>query len=325
MSRMSSLANNAPNLQNSVFEKMRLNGGLLTDQEAVDSFLLSLQSAGRSDATIRTYVEALDLLRRFSADNGMPPLLALSTEHLRAFLKSLYDKGNKPATVRNRWASIGAFYKWAADEGERPDNPMLRIKPPQVPERVLPHYSSDDVSRVLAPIPEKATDELNLRDRAIIITLFDTGLRATELCSLRREQLNLRERTITVRGKGGKERAVGIGATTASAIDRYLRRRRVHTPWLFSQRDGTHVSTNTLRMLLQRRYAAGGVAFRGAHAFRRGFGIEFLQAGGDPNDLKTLAGWSSYEMLRRYTRATETLRGIAAHRKFSPADRLNRR
>ena len=65
-----------------------------------------------------------------------------------------------------------------------------------------------------------------------------------------------------------------------------------------------------------------GLRFRGMHAFRRGFAITFLDAGGDPKDLRTLAGWDSPQMLRRYTKATETTRALKAHRRFSPVDRL---
>ncbi len=323
----SSLVRSYPNLRNRESEKTHLNGGVLRDEAAIDSFVLSLESRGRSKATLSTYLEALSALQGFLRSRGMPPLLAVTGEHVRAFLKELYDRGNRPATVRNRWASLSAFYGWAAEEGELPGpgNPMQRVRPPQIPERILPHYTEEDIQRLMAHLPEKTGDEMALRDRAIILTLFDTGLRAAELCDLRLDVLSLRERTILVHGKGGKERAVGIGATTAAAIDRYLRKRRRVNPWLFASKDGTPLKTSGLRAVLQRRFEAAGVEFRGAHAFRRGFGITFLQAGGDPNDLKTLAGWSSYEMLRRYTRATETQRGLEAHRRFSPADRLTKR
>ena len=148
-------------------------------------------------------------------------------------------------------------------------------------------------------------------------------MRASELCGIRLDGLNLRQRVIAVRGKGGKERLVGIGSMSAVTIDRYLRRRRADSPWLYSTKEGSALKNSGLRALLMRRFAEAGVEFRGAHAFRRGFGISFLQAGGDPNDLKTLAGWNSYEMLRRYTKATESERGVEAHHRFSPADRLS--
>ena len=253
----------------------------------------------------------------------MPALLALTGDHLRTFFKELYDRGNKPGSVRNRWASLSAFYGWATEEGELLNgNPMDRVKPPQVPDQILPHYTNQDIECLLKALPEKSVDENVLRDRAIILTLFDTGMRAAELCGLRLETLNLRQRVVAVKGKGGKERLVGVGSVTAVTIDRYLRRRRVESGWLFSSKDGMALKNSGLRALLLRRFGEAGVQFRGAHAFRRGFGISFLRSGGDPNDLKTLAGWNSYEMLRRYTKATESERGVEAHHRFSPADRL---
>ena len=115
--------------------------GVLSDEATLDSFVLSLQARCRSQATLSTYSEAIENLRRFVAEKPMPPLLALSGEHLRAFFKELYDRGNKPGSGRNRWASLSAFYGWAEGEGELPNaNLMDRVKPPQVPDQILPHY-----------------------------------------------------------------------------------------------------------------------------------------------------------------------------------------
>ena len=140
--------------------------GVLSDEAALDSFVLSLQARGRSKATLSTYSEAIENLRRFAGEKGMPPLLALSGEHLRAFFKELYDRGNKPGSVRNRWASLSAFYGWAEEEGELPNgSPMDRVKPPQVPDQILPHYTLEDITRLLKALPEKSADENVLRDR----------------------------------------------------------------------------------------------------------------------------------------------------------------
>ena len=76
--------------------------------------------------------------------------------------------------------------------------------------------------------------------------------------------------------------------------------------------------------MMVRRFADAGIEFKGIHAFRRAFGISFLENGGDPNDLKTLAGWSSWSMLSRYTAATETSRALRAHQEHSPVARLMR-
>jgi integrase/recombinase XerC/integrase/recombinase XerD len=256
----------------------------------------------------------------------MPPLVALSTEHLREFFNHLCNLGNKPSTVSVRYRGVQQFYKWLVLEGERTDNPVERIPAPRVPDKLQPHYGEDELNAVLASIPATSRDPVILRNRAILLTLFDTGLRTGELCGLRTEDLNLRDLALAVRqGKGGKDRVVGMGAATAQGIERYLRRRQSPSPWLFEARGGGPLTYNAVRQLLQRIFDNAGVAFRGAHAFRRGFAISFLDAGGDPDDLRTLAGWDSPQMLRRYTKATERERALKAYRKFSPVDRLGAR
>jgi len=117
----------------------------------------------------------------------MPPLVSLTAEHIREYLNSLYERGNKPATVVNRFRSLQQFYRWLVEEGERTDSPMDRISPPRVPDQILPHYGPNDIQKVLDTIGVKSRDVLALRDRAMIITFFDTGLRARELCGLKME------------------------------------------------------------------------------------------------------------------------------------------
>jgi site-specific recombinase XerD len=251
--------------------------------------------------------------------------VALTTEHLREFLLSLYERGNSPATIANRYRSLQQLYRWLVEEGERPDNPMSRIPPPKVPDKILPHYSPGEVQRVLDAIGSRSKDVLALRDRAVIISFYDTGVRARELCSMRMEDLDLGGLSILVHGKGGKERRVGIGYQAAQAIDRYHRRRKVASRHVFCDQRGGPMTFNSVKMLMMRRFQAAGVPFHGVHGFRRGFAISFLDAGGGPEDLARLAGWDSPQMLRRYTRATETERALKAHRAFSPGDQLQTR
>jgi len=126
-----------------------------------------------------------------------------------------------------------------------------------------------------------------------------------------------------VTGKAGKQRRVSFGYQTAQTIDRYLRKRGVKSPWLWLASGQRPLNTNSLRMMLARRFKNAGVKFRGAHAFRRAFAMSYLAAGGQEGDLKELGGWESFAMVSRYARGNAAERAIDAHKKFSPGDRLN--
>lgn len=263
-------------------------------------FVLALRASGRSEKTAWTYQQALDQLQRFSDRAGMPPPEAMSAEHLREFLLSLYQRGNRAGTVANRYGALRAFYKWLVEEGERRDNPLDRIPAPKLEEQIQPHYTPDAVNRLLVAC--QGRDTLGLRDTAIILTLYDTGIRGQELCDLTLDALDLKALTLRVKGKGGKERIVGLGYKAAKAIDRYLRKRRGDSPHLFLNRSGEPPQFNTIRLMLTRRFHQAGLQFRGVHAFRRAFAISYLASGGSAEDLRVLAGWDSPQMLRRYTR-----------------------
>ena len=288
----------------------------------------ALQAAGKSRKTLQTYREAAVALAAFSARKGMPLLEEIRREHMEDFFGELRRRGNKPATVRNRHASLRALFTWMIREDIRHDHPLERIPMPRIPEQVLPHYSDDDVLALLDAIPNKGTDLLALRDRSLLLILCDTGVRGQELCDINVADVDREARQVhIVSGKGGRGRVVAYSAETAMSVTRYLRRRGGReqlgrTAPLFALRDGRPLTVNSLRRLLERRFAAAGVEYRGVHAFRRTFGIGFLEAGGDPIDLKELAGWSSWSMLHKYTRATARSRALRAHEEHSPVARL---
>ncbi len=295
----------------------------LPDEPLVTGWELAMRASGRADKTLTTYLDTLNALRRFLAERGMPGLTEVTTEHLREWFNDLYQRGNKPATVSVRYRAMQQFFKWLVTEGERKDNPLERVAPPKVPEELQPDYKPEDIEAILAAIPANSKDPLLLRDRAILLTLYDTGLRGAELCGVMVDDLDWRELTITVRqGKAGKQRVVSIGPVAAQAIERYLRRRGIDVPYLFATREQGPMTPNAIRQILGRLFKRAGVEFRGTHGFRRSFALQFLNNGGDPSDLRAICGWSSYAMLRRYTAAQETERAIRAHRKYSPASHL---
>ncbi len=293
----------------------------ISDHDLIRGFILALGAGGRKSRTLFIYEDSIRKLSVFARSLGLSGLATMNRIVVRHWLSSLHQQGNKPATVSIRYRSLNRFFRWCVEEEERGDNPMDHVEPPKIPSEIQAYYRPDDVETVVKSIGRSTPH--NLRDAAMVMVLYDSGVRAAELSGMKIDDLDWRDRTILVRGKAGKQRRVSIGSKSAMAIERYLRKRGTKSDWLWLGSGSKPLNTNGLRMMLQRRFKEAGVKFRGAHAFRRGFAMEYLASGGQEGDLKELGGWQDYAMVSRYAKANAGERAIAAHKKLSPGDRLN--
>ncbi len=293
----------------------------ISDDDLIRGFILALGAGGRKPRTLFIYEDSIRKLSDFARNLGLSGLATMDRVVVRHWLSSLHQRGNKPATVSMRYRSLNRFFRWCVDEDERPNNPMDHVDPPKIPSEIQAYYQPDDVETVVRSIGRSTS--YNLRDAAMVMVLYDSGVRAAEICGMRVEDLDWRDRTILVTGKASKQRRVSIGSKSAMAIERYLRKRGTKSDWLWLGSGNKQLNTNGLRMMLQRRFADAGVKFRGAHAFRRGFAMQYLASGGQEGDLKELGGWQDYAMVSRYAKANAGERAISAHKKLSPGDQLN--
>ena len=107
---------------------------------------------------------------------------------------------------------------------------MDRVDPPKIPSEIQAYYQPHEVETVVKAIGRSTPH--NLRDAAMVMVLYDSGVRAAELCGMKVDDLDWRDRTILVTGKASKQRRVSIGHKTAQAIERYLRKRPAKSDWL---------------------------------------------------------------------------------------------
>jgi len=243
---------------------------------------------------------------------------------VRAFVLAFSETHN-PGGVHGAFRAVRAFCNWYATEAETWKNPILKVQAPKVPQELLEPVNLDDLSAMLDTCKTKSL--VDLRDKAVLLFLLDSGCRRAEFCSLNMADLDMLTGAVTVQhGKGGRRRVTFIGAQTRKAMLAYLRVRRGMTsdaPLWIDERD-QRLSFTALRAMLVRRAERAGVPAPTVHSFRRGFAINSLRAGVDLVSLQRLLGHVNLSVIQRYlSQTTEDL--AAAHRQSSPVDRMMNR
>jgi integrase/recombinase XerD len=213
------------------------------------------------------------------------------------------------AYASNQYRALQQFFKWLAAEDQLPD-PMAGLAPPRMSDKLVPVFAPGELARLERACAGRSFAQR--RDTAILAVLTATGIRLSELAGLRCGDLDLWQREITVRGKGGKDRIVRIGHQAARSLDRYLRARsrhaQAHRPqlWLGAGNREPLTGAGIYQMITRRGRQAGVDAF--PHRFRHHFSHTWLDRGGPEGDLMELNGWTSPQMLRRYGASARSAR-----------------
>ena len=270
-----------------------------------------------------SYARDIVLLCEFAAGDETS-VERLTRSQLEELVRQLMSQGRSPRSVARAIACYRGFYRFLMIEGRLKANPAEDLRAPRA-WRSLPRYLSiEDVDRLLAQ-PDITTVR-GLRDRALIELLYATGLRVSELISLRPGDVNLEASYLTCTGKGGKQRVVPIGDEAAAWVSRYLRDARTvllgrrRSPRLFVNARGagpglTRVGFWKILKAYGRR--AGVTGTLSPHTLRHSFATHLLDRGADLRAIQMMLGHADLSTTQIYTHVLQQ-RMRAVYDRFHP-------
>lgn len=290
-----------------------------------------LESANAAPLTIRTYLLAVRQLGEFLRSEGLSPdPAALGRETMVAWMRYLQrsaDEGGQGLSAQSalqRYRSISRYFEFLVDAGDIAESPLAKVKPPRVPEKLVPVIGEGDLKKLLKAVA--GADFESRRDRAIIGLFIDTGLRIAEMAGIRLDDLDLEEREVEVLGKGRRSRLIRFVKETRSDLQRYLlvRARHPHaeSEWLWLGKRG-QLTANGVYQMIQRRCEDAKIAPIHPHMFRHTFAHLYLKGGGSEGDLMKVTGWKSRQMVDRYGASAAAARAADAHDQFSPRRKIS--
>jgi integrase/recombinase XerD len=284
----------------------------------VEQFLDAMWSErGLADNTLSAYRADLQGLARWLDEQGVS-ILGAARDQLLAFLAWRMQQGARPRSTARQLSSIRRFYRYMLREGRITEDPSTRIDMPKLG-RPLPKSLTEAEVVALLKTPD-VDNPLGIRDRAMLEVLYATGLRVSELVSLRLEQVNLRQGVVRVLGKGNRERLVPMGEEAQTWVEKYLsdaRRDIIGTQqsdYLFPTRRSDHMTRQAFWHIIKRYAQKAGIhADLSPHTLRHAFATHLLNHGADLRVVQMLLGHSDVSTTQIYTHvAHERLKDLHA-------------
>jgi len=305
--------------------------------EAVRGYHLSLKASRYSSGYIASMEICLRGLAEYARAHRWPGVSRITTLHIEEYLVYLQERPSqlgkrspKPrlsaSSVETHYRRLKTFFAWLKQRGYIETNPLDLIQHPKIEERVIPTVPDQQILDLLELVdPRHARTPAErfraLRNRAIIWLLVDTPIRRAELAGLSVDNIDLDAGTVTVMGKGRRERVMPLGETSLLALWDYLQVRQSRLTHLWLDEHGYPLTAEGIYIFLKRLGKRAGILNLHAHRFRHTFATSYLRSGGSERYLRIVGGWR--RIPDTYFRTIDAEDVARAHRQLSPGDRLS--
>jgi len=256
----------------------------------VKSYIACLIVEGKSKGTIKQYRYTIKKMFEFLGNKRYDEI---TSRDIMAWLASFKVRGNKSRTVKNNRNCASAFFNWMYREGIIEKNPFNSIQTIKVPEEELKAFSSEEIDTIRSNCKKPV-------ERAMVEMLLSSGLRISELCNLKIEDVDFNDLTIYVRcGKGGKDRTVYFTPVARKYLKKYLKESKHKSEYVFTNRYGNKYQPGGMRFITTEMSKRCQIHIH-PHRFRRTLATDLAEKGMPIQEIQKLLGHTSIETTRKY-------------------------
>lgn len=261
-----------------------------------------------SPNSVNAYLHDIDCFERYlQADYAALGPLEIKYEHLLKFVESLTDAGIAASSQARMVSGLRAFYKYLALEDILPDDPTQFLELPKKARKLPEVLSHEEIEKIIGKID--LSKPFGHRDKAMLETLYSSGLRVSELVGLNISNIYKRDGFLRVTGKGNKERLVPIGKPALKAIDQYIDKIRVHlsihpkhTDTVFLNHLGKGISRVSVFKIIKALAQSANIRKNiSPHTFRHSFATSLVEGGADLRAVQQMLGHESITTTEIYT------------------------
>lgn len=238
------------------------------------------------------------------------PIEKIDYFQLRRYVGHLRTQELRPRTVARKLSSLRSLFKFLVREGLVKKNPATLLVTPKLDKKLPQFLSENDAKRLVEA--SVATDEASLRDKAILETLYSTGMRVSELVGLNCDRVDFISNIVKVEGKGKKERLLPVGDMALEAIKKYIDSREHKSDAVFLNHHGRRLTDRSVRNIVNKYILKASIQGKmSPHALRHSFATHLLNAGADLRSVQELLGHVNLSTTQIYTHmTTEKLKNV---------------
>jgi integrase/recombinase XerC len=267
-----------------------------------------------SPHTLESYLNDISQFEGFLKESGHAGELykidSIDRLAIRSYLGFLYDKNFSASTMRRKLSTLSSFFRFLCREGYLQKNVVKSVPAPKMENKLPSFLSVDEMFRLIDLRDGKGF--LVVRDRAMLELFYSTGLRISELVTLKIEDIDRTAQMVKVFGKGGKERLLPFGKKCGEALDQYKKARsdkvissKENSEYLFLNYRGKGITTRGVRKIIEKYVTTGNFPGKvSPHSIRHSFATHLLEGGADLRSIQELLGHSSLSTTQKYTHLT---------------------